>query len=197
MIVRRNWIAAIALLLAWFVAAGCSDGGGTQVGAETDDAYYVQGVQLKRQGRSSEALTSFLKVIDRRGERGAPESHLEAGQIFLDHMKEPAFAYYHFRKYLELQPNSSQAELVRGRVAAALREFAKTVPGRASEDQSVRLRANEEISKLQREVEELRAELAVLRGGGTTPVTRPARMITLPKDMPWGGVAVPDARVFE
>ena len=181
MIVRRPWLLAATLALALLCGAGCSDRDGGLASAETDDAYYVQGVQFKRQGRNPEALTSFLKVIDKRGERGAAESHFEAGQIYLNHIKEPAYAYYHFRKYLELQPNSPQAELVRGMVGAALREFAKTVPGRASEDQSVRLKATEEISKLQREVEELRAELAVLRGGGTTPINRPPpRMITAP-----------------
>lgn len=198
MTVRRTWLLVAAQLFALLLSTGCGDGGGTQITAETDDPYYVQGVQFKRQGRNPEALTSFLKVIDRRADRGAPESHLQAGDIYLNHIKEPAYAYYHFRRYLELQPNSSQSELVRGMVAAALREFAKTVPGqRASEDQTVRLKANEEISKLQHEVEELRAELAVVRGGGATPVSRPAKMISLPPSSAAPSIAVPTTRVAD
>jgi LysM repeat protein len=198
MTVRRTWLIVAAQLFALLLSTGCGDGGGTQITAETDDPYYVQGVQFKRQGRNPEALTSFLKVIDRRADRGAPESHLQAGDIYLNHIKEPAYAYYHFRRYLELQPNSSQSELVRGMVAAALREFAKTVPGqRANEDQTVRLKANEEISKLQHEVEELRAELAVVRGGGATPVSRPAKMISLPPQSAAPSIAVPTTRVTD
>jgi LysM repeat protein len=179
MCVRRFLLVAAALLSVMLLSAGCGDRG-AQVAAETDDPYYVQGVQFKRQGRNPEALTSFLKLIDKRGERGAAESHLQAGEIYLNHIKEPVYAYYHFRKYLELQPNSGQAELVRGMVKAALREFAKTVPGRPLEEQSLRLQADEELSKMRKENEELRAELAVLRGGGAAPVARQQRVIPLP-----------------
>lgn len=197
MTVRRTWLTAAALLVALLAGAGCGNRDGAQVAAETDDAYYVQGVQLKRQGRNPEALTSFLKVIDKRGERGAAESHFEAGQIYLHHIKEPAYAYYHFRKYLELQPNSPQAELVRGMVGAALREFAKTIPGRAPDDQSIRLKANEDVAKLQKEVEQLRAELAVVRGGGAMPVGRPAPMITVPNQPSSKAAGITTARVAE
>lgn len=182
------------MLVALLASAGCGNREGAQLSAETDDPYYVQGVQLKRQGRNPEALTSFLKVIDKRGERGAPESHFEVGEIYLQHIKEPAYAYYHFRKYLELQPNSPQAELVRGRVGAALREFAKTIPGRATDDQSIRLKANEDVAKLQKEVEQLRAELAVVRGGAVSP-NRPAPMITAPNQPPPAGTGITTARV--
>ncbi len=183
MTVRRTLLIAVALVTALLVA-GCSDHNGPQLTAETDDPYYVQGIQLMRQGRNTEALTSFLKVIERRGEKASAESHLQAGQIYLNHIKEPVFAYYHFRKYLELQPNSSQTELVRGMVAASLREFAKSVPGGALGDPSVRVKADAEVSKLQQENAELRAELAVLRGSATMPVNRPARMINVPVTAP-------------
>jgi len=181
MTVRRN-LFVLAALIALFLGAGCGDRDGAPLPAETDEPFYVQGVQLKRQGRHGEALTSFLKVIDRRGERGAAESHFEAGEIFLHHAKDPGEAYHHFRKYLELQPNSKQADLVRGRVDTAKREFWRQLAGRPLDDQSVRVQITEEVSKLRRENDELRAELSVLRGGGAMPVNRPARMITLPPD---------------
>src|SRR4026207_140564 len=108
-------------LLALFIGAGCGGRGSTPIPGETDEPYYVQGKQLVKQGRNPEALTAFLKVIDRRGERGAPESHLEAGFIFLNYTKDPVEAYHHFRKYLDLQPNSKEAQRVRGMVEAAKR----------------------------------------------------------------------------
>ncbi len=178
----RRLLIVLATLGALLSGAGCGDRDGAPLPAETDEPFYVQGVQLKKGGRHGEALTSFLKVIDRRGERGAAESHFEAGEIFLNHAKDPGEAYHHFRKYLELQPNSKQAELVAGRVETAKREFWKQVAGRPLDDQSVRLQVSEEVSKLRRENEELRAELAVLRGGGAIPVTRVPRMLTLPAE---------------
>jgi LysM repeat protein len=149
--------------------------------AEMDEPLYVEGVQLKRQGRYPEALSAFLKVIDKRGARSAPESHVEAGVIFLNHSKDPIYACYHFRRYLELQPNSKQAELVRGMVNTAKREFARTLPGRPMDDQSVRMQTDEEISTLRRENAELRAEIATLRGG-VAPLNRAPRMITVPDE---------------
>jgi phage tail protein X len=181
MTVRRHLCAALALGLL-LLGAGCTDREAVPTLAETDEPLYVQGIQLKRQGRYPEALTAFLKVIDKRGARGAPESHVEAGVIFLNHAKDPVYASYHFRRYLELQPGSKQAELVRGMVNTAKREFARTLPGRPMDDQSVRLQSDEELATLRRENAELRAELATLRGGGAMPVPRAPRMITVPEE---------------
>src|SRR5690606_19706647 len=179
MSVRRTFSVVIACL-AVFAGAACTDRGGSPLPAETDEPYYVQGKQLMRQGRNPEALTSFLKVIDKRGERGAAESHLEAGFIYLNHTKDPVEAYHHFRKYLDLQPNSKEAVRVRGMVEAAKREFARTLPARPLDDQSARLESDEALERLRRENEELRAQIATLRGTGAIPLARTAPMITLP-----------------
>src|SRR5208283_5292624 len=89
--------------------------------SEMDDSYYREGQQMERQGRWDEALAAYLKVIDRRGD-AAPESSLDVGLIYLNHIKDPVYAIYHFRKYLELEPNSKQAVYVRGLIDAAKRE---------------------------------------------------------------------------
>lgn len=167
-------LALVAALLALGLGAGCADRAAPLV-AETEEPLFAQGVQMKRQGRSGEALASFLRVIDKRGGSNAAESHLEAGLIYLHSTKDPILAYYHFRRYLELQPNSKEAPRVRGMVDAAAREFASRMPGRPMTEQSVRLAADEETAKLRREIEELRAELATLRGGGAQPVVRSVR----------------------
>lgn len=170
------WL-ALALL-----GAGCGDREGAPLAAETDDPYYLQGKQVQKQGRNAEALNAFLKVIDRRGENPSPESHLEAGLIYLYHTKDFLAAYYHLRRYHRAQPNSKEAPFVLGKIDEAKREFARTLPGRPLEDQSVRMAVDEEVGKLRRENDELRAEVAVLRGGGAVPVSRMARMIALPPE---------------
>lgn len=179
MTVRQNSL-AVAALLALLLGAGCGEGDVSPVAAEADEPYFRQGQQLAKQGREPEALTSFLKVIEKRGAQNAPESHLEAGLIYLKHIKDPIEAIHHFRKYRELKPNSQQAGLVRQQVDAAIREFAARLPARPGEDQSVRLEVADELERLRRENAELRAELATLRGGGATPINRPARMFAVP-----------------
>jgi tetratricopeptide (TPR) repeat protein len=136
--------------------------------AETDESAYREGQQLNRQGRTQEALAAYLKVIAQRGDQ-APESHLEVGLIYLEHIRDPIAAIYYFRKYLELEPNSRQASLVRGLVDTAKRDFARTLPGQPMDNQSSRLDQSEEVERLQRENEDLRAELAALRAGAPAP----------------------------
>lgn len=151
-------LAGAALLF----AGGCERANDATIPAEGDEPNYRQGQQLVRQGRNQEALNAFLKVIAKRSD-AAPESHLEAGLLYLQQVKDPVAAIYHFRKYLELQPNSRQAALVKQRIDAATREFARTLPAQPLESQADRLDSLELISRLQRENEQLRAELTSLR----------------------------------
>ncbi len=157
-------IPALWALLALLLAAGCDRGEGLTLSSETDEPEYRQGQQLSKQGRNQEALNAYLKVIARRDE-SAPESHLEAGLILLRHVKDPIAAIYHFRKYLELQPNARQAVYVRGLIDTAKREFARTLPAAPLESQAERLETQDQIDRLLRENDQLKAELAALHAG--------------------------------
>ena len=185
MTVRRTIFSVFSVLAlaALLGSTGCNDRHTLPTLVETEEPFYVQGMQLKKQGRQPEALAAFLKVIDKRGSRAAPESHLDAGLIYLTHIKDPLEACHHFRQYLDLKPNSKEAIFVRGKVEDAKREFSRTLPGRPMEDQSVRLQAEDDLARLRRENEELRAELATVRGGGATQLSRQPRIITVPDEV--------------
>jgi len=170
----------LPLLVAFLASAGCRPGDDGLLPAEADEPLYREAQQLVRQGRAPEALNTYLKVIEKRGSQNAPESHLEAGLIYFQHIKDPIEAIHHFRKYLSLMPNSRQAVLVRQQVEAANREYATRLPASPGEDQSLRFKGESKIEELSRENAELRAELAALRSGGTVPANRSSRMITLP-----------------
>jgi len=157
--------------LALMLATGCERTDNQTLASEADEPYYRQGQQLVKQGRSQEALAAYLKVIARRGE-SAPESHLEAGLLYLEQIKDPLAAIYHFRKYLELQPNSIQAPKVKGLVDAAKREFARTLPAQPLESQTERQETLNLIASLQRENDLLKAELAAMGGGVSSPTIR-------------------------
>ena len=178
----------VLLGLLLLLATGCDRTDRLSLGAETSEPYYRQADQLKRQGRYQEALSAYLKVIERRNE-DAPESHLEAGLIYQQYLKDPIYSIYHFRKYLELEPNSRQADLVRLRIDAATRDFARSLPARPMENQTLRLDLMARIDELQKENTRLRDEIAGAHPGG--PVAggdSEFTMIPVPESAPSPGI---------
>lgn len=178
------------LLLPAFVGgllllAGCGEGERVPYASEIDEPSYREGQALLKAGRRQEALTAFLKVVDRRRD-DAPESHLEAGLLYAQHINDPLSAIYHFRKYLAQRPNSPQAPLVRQRINAAIRDFARTLPAQPLENQNQRVDLIAAMDRLKQENELLKMQLAEAKtarggtalGGGSaeTPQTGTARV---------------------
>lgn len=153
------FLCALAALL---FAAGCGRYESSPFTAEIDEPNYRRGKDLLRQGRNQEALASFLKVVEKRGD-DAPESHLEIGILYQQHIKDPIAAIYHYRKFRELKRNSPQSDLVRQRIDAATREFARTLPGQPLENQMDKLDLLEKMDLLQRENLQLKEQLISVR----------------------------------
>lgn len=171
----------LLLLIFGLAAAGCGRADRTTAGPETEDPLYRRGLQLLKQGRNDEALGTFLKVIEKRGDQ-APQSQLEAGLLYEEDFKDPIYAIYHFRKFLELEPDSRQAGLVRQRIEAAERQFASSLPGRPLQNQTSRFDLMARIRELEKENTQLRARLvrldpaaaAKVGGGGTAGTPKPS-----------------------
>jgi tetratricopeptide (TPR) repeat protein len=155
------------------VLAGCARNDESPYGTEKDDPAYQAGKSLEQQGRDQEALGAFLKIIAKRGE-DAPESHLEAGLLYQDHVKDPITAIYYYKKYLELSPNSPQASLVRGRIVACMRDFARTLPGQPLGSDAMQPDLSDVVDRLQKENDALKSELAALRANRPAPAAEPA-----------------------
>ena len=130
---------------------------GVEVVSETDEKQYQLGQDFKNQGRMEEALGAFERVIDAR--RDAPESHLEAGYIYLRTLKDPINAIYHFNRYLRLQPHSSQATQVGQLIETAQKEFARQLPAQPYEDSLDRIDLMDLVQTLKQENEGLKREL--------------------------------------
>ena len=157
----------ISLILV-LLLAGCDRDSDQSLGAEIDESEFRRAQKLVKQGRHQEALASYLRVIEKRGD-SAPESHLEVGILYLQQIKDPLAAIYHLRKYLERQPNSPQSPQVRGLVDSAKREFARTLPANPLENQSERLNMLDQMGRLQRENDQLKEALARARGNVVPP----------------------------
>lgn len=158
-----RWLRPLLGLAALWLG-GCTDSDRVKTAAEVDEPAYREGLSLLKTGRRQEALSAFLKVIDKRG-NDAPESHLEIGLLYAQHINDPLSAIYHFKKYLALRPNSPQAPLVRQRIDAATREFARTLPAQPLENQLQRVDLVATLDKLKQENEALKQELADVKAG--------------------------------
>lgn len=174
-----HWLVLGGLCL---LLVGCPSQPTLELTAETDDALYRRGKEHLQASRNQEALTAFLNLVDKRG-GDAPEAHLELGELYLVHVKDPIAAIYHYRKYRELKPNSPQADLVRQRIETATREFARSLPAQPLEGQVERLEMLEQIAALKRENEGLRRDLEA-RAVPMIPRETPqqARPASLPAD---------------
>ena len=166
------FVAGLGLL-----AAGCGREDGSPLGPETGDGNYVHGKELVKQGRDQDALAAFLKVIATRGEDHAPESHLEAGLLYELKVKNPIEAIHHYQKFRELEPGSPDADRVRQRIDATLREFGRTLPLQPLDQQSGELLAA--VARLQAENKQLREQLAAAPAGRATRPAGPASATAL------------------
>ena len=153
----------LLVVLAGAMFTACEQRDSLPFASEVDEPHFRRGSQLLKAGRTQEALAAFLKVIEKRGS-DAPESHLEVGLLYLQNVKDPIAAIYHFRKFLELRPNSPQADLVRQRIETATKEFARTLPAQPLEGQLQRLELMDLVEKLQAENFQLKDEVSRLRG---------------------------------
>jgi LysM repeat protein len=144
-------------LLAAALGAGCGqERNPVATLAETDEPQYQSGEQLLKEEHPDEALTAFLGVIKARAD-DAPESHLEAGRIYLTNKKDPISAIYHFKAYLAAKPNSDQAPMVKELINTAQKNYAGSLPGEPHLYDEVEL--VDEIASLKAENEKLRHEL--------------------------------------
>lgn len=134
---------------------------------ELEDSEFRQGMMYEKQREPRKALECFLKVIDSR--RGASESHLEAGRMYLD-IQDPLPAIYHFNQYLRLKPASEQSAIVRQMVNTAEKMFIQQLPGRPLEPSAAgSVDQTALIRKLQNENAKLMMEVSELSRGVRNP----------------------------
>lgn len=152
----RTIILGLLTIFLFLVVIGCPENLNSAP-PEIRDGDYERGLQLLKEGRNHEALNAFLIVIERR--RDAPQSQLQVGNLYLQHLKDPISAIYHFRKYLETDPQSARAERVRQLIETCMKEFARIFPAKPFEDPLERLDLLELVEQVRNENLELKRQL--------------------------------------
>ena len=151
--VRAVFVFTVLLLV------GCDDASRADSRTlDVDDPEFRAGQTFHKQGETRKALECYLKVIDNR--KGAAESHLEAGRMYLE-LQDPLPAIYHFNQYIRMKPTSEQSNIVRQMIKTAEKQFMQQLPGRPMEpDAPGGTDLNARLRSLQLENEKLKRELA-------------------------------------
>lgn len=160
---KRVIYSGLAALLLVVSLVGCS--ASDPIGKETDERAYRRGKSLLREGRNEEALQAFLSVISSRADAG--ESHLEAGLLYLNTIKDPLAAIYHFRGYLAASPEGEYADFVKELILTAQKDFAKTLPGNPFGETVERVNLMETVKTLQGENQRLKETILQLQREAT------------------------------
>lgn len=100
---------------------------------------------------------------------GTARAHLELGLLMHSYRKDYASAIYHYRRYLELRPDSDKREMIEGRIRLASQSFAASVlpHERGTADAVSEAEKSEEaqaevVAALQKENETLRNKVEAL-----------------------------------
>lgn len=152
---------SLVLMTSALLFVGCDDNKDSNARTfELDDPEFRQGLTYEKQHESRRALECFLRVIDSR--KGAAESHLEAGRMYID-LKEPLPAIYHFNEYIRLKPTSDQSKIVRQMIKTAEKLYLEQIPGRPLEPDAVGTTDQyAQLQKLKSENERLKREVSEL-----------------------------------
>lgn len=172
---RRSYASKLIFALVGTVlVAACSDRMSLDVLSETEDPVYRRAKDLLARNLYNEALSQFSKIISKR-DGSAPESHLEAGLIHLNHMDDQYSAIYHFKHYLAIKgrdPASPERDAGLERVEDLIKTAKKDLL--TTEDaKNYRLKLLDTIEQLRDENESLKSRLKdAYSGSGTVPDSR-------------------------
>ena len=114
------------------ILSGCSK---PSINDERTDPLFVEGCEFLKDNRVDLALKSFLAEIKQRDL--APESHFEAGCIYLYNVKNPYYAVYHFNECLacaDFVKLSHDQCVIRELIDTARKNSITGMPGNISDD---------------------------------------------------------------
>lgn len=170
---KKRFLGVFALACLMFVCS-CNKGvDGTIL--EKDDDQFQRGQRYYREGRYQESMAVFLNIIENR--RDAPQSHLEIGRLYLEHLNDPLAAIYHFKKFLEVKPDVEQSPIVRQMIERAKKTFAQTLPGRPFDDDVNRVDLMDLLKQLQEENLALKKQISNLSKRNQVSVSPPKGML--------------------
>ena len=173
----------LATALVW--VTGC-DWFTTGTGGDLDhNPDYTRARNAAAAGDFHVAETFYNKTL--RALPNAGQAHLELGVLCDEKLGDPIAAIYHYRQFLELEPNSERRQVVEGYIERAKLSLAAKLPAATGADPGELIRLQSENSAFRQENASLRAHAAepehatnVVANTGNLPVVTTPVMTTNP-----------------
>jgi tetratricopeptide (TPR) repeat protein len=175
------YISAVLILL----PIGCSSGNEGQQREQVNDPIFRKGRIHLQRGNNEAALRCFERIIQLSPKQSA-EAHLESGEIYLNHRKDPIAAIYHYREYLAQVPSGRQSPLVRQRITTAEKVYLSQIPPLRHVTDGDPSDLLHSLKLLQDENSRLRRQLVALQAG--TNSNKPSTGENSASDNPPAGV---------
>jgi LysM repeat protein len=124
----RFWFRfAFCALAVLFGAAlgGCAPGQGQT--DEEKEPHFVLGQSRVNAMDYSGAIDAFEESLDANPRSAA--AHYQLGMLYEEKMPDPAAAIYHYKRYLKLNPNASNADNIKQRIEGCKKQLATDVMG--------------------------------------------------------------------
>ncbi|MFO7871870.1 MAG: LysM peptidoglycan-binding domain-containing protein [Kiritimatiellia bacterium] len=150
----------ISLSIAIAVALGlaCSPGVRELDARDLSDSLVRQAVSARSQGDIETAVRLYRKALDQ--DPLLARAHLDLAVMLQDRLKQYVNAVYHYRRYLELRPETEKRTMIKDRIRIASEDFAAAVRGPGGSGSA---ELEEENAALRKKVAMLEAQVLRLR----------------------------------
>lgn len=108
---RARAVAMVVIMAFAATLVGCGPSDATSLKPEERNPHYIKGRKYKEKRDFQAAADSFKKAV--RVNPDFAQAHLELALIYDDKLSDQVSAIYHYKRYLELEPNSNMSSLVR------------------------------------------------------------------------------------
>ncbi len=166
-----RWRGGLAVIALGLLAMGCSQTTSTDDAQQESNPYY-QKAKTADESQDYQAAAGFYEKALEANPQSA-QAHLELGLLYDEKLGDPIAAIYHYRKYLELQPNSDKRQVVQDYIERAKLTLAAKLPQTAA-DPTELSRLQSENAALMQDNMTLKAKVAELE---QAQATRPAETI--------------------
>ena len=144
---------------------------------------YIRARNAEAAGDVHVAATYYSQAL--RAVPDAGKAHLEFGVLCDEKLGDPVAALYHYRQFLELEPNSDRRQVVEGYIDRARLALAAKLPATNAADPAELMRLQAENAALRSRVTELeRAATNTVTNASLPPPIAPVVMATNPASIP-------------